>query len=208
MEKRNAEYRRLMVLRQMEEALWKEGYPLVGGIDEAGRGPLCGPVVAACVILPPEIFLEKLNDSKKLSASVREILFIEIKKYAIAWGIGICDAVYIDKVNILNATKKAMILAVQAMKMQPNALIIDAVKLSFPLHQIAIPKADELCGAVSAASILAKVTRDKMMEGYDTQYPQYGFMQNKGYGTAEHIAAIRQHGLTPIHRRSFTGNFV
>jgi len=199
---------RMQNLRQMEEDLWESHYQLVGGIDEAGRGPLAGPVVASCVILPRVIDLPKLNDSKKISSSVRDDLYDQIKKQSVAWAVGICDAQYIDYVNILNATKKAMIIAVQALKVQPDALIIDAVKLSLPIHQIAIPKADEKCAAVSAASILAKVTRDRMMDKLDKQYPEYGFIRNKGYGTEEHIAAIREHGLCPLHRISFTKNFV
>jgi len=202
--KLEAERTRLANLRIMEADLWREGFRHVGGIDEAGRGPLAGPVVAACVILPENVLLEKLDDSKKLSAAVRDKLYAEIKRNAVAWGIGICDQTYIDRVNILNATKKAMLLAVGAMKTAPDSLIIDAVHLDLPLRQISIPKADERCAAVAAASVLAKVTRDRIMDAYDAEFPEYGFLRNKGYGTAEHVEAIRKFGLTVLHRRSFT----
>jgi ribonuclease HII len=195
---------RLSGLRSMEADLWREGFRFVGGIDEAGRGPLAGPVAAACVILPGEVWLDKLDDSKKLSASVRERLYGEIRGKAAAWGVGICDSGYIDKVNILNATKKAMMLAVGAMKISPDALIIDALRLDMDIRQVSVPRADSLCAAVSAASVMAKVTRDRLMDAMDARYPQYGFIRNKGYGTAEHMEAIRKYGLSPIHRRSFT----
>ncbi len=202
--KLEAERARLAGLRTLEADFWREGFRFVGGIDEAGRGPLAGPVVAACVILPEDVWLEKLDDSKKLSAAVRDRLFDEIKHKSVAWGVGICDQTYIDRVNILNATKKAMILAVGAMKQAPDALIIDAVRLDLPLRQLSIPKADERCAAVAAASVLAKVTRDRIMDAHDAEYPAYGFLRNKGYGTAEHVEAIHKHGLTVLHRRSFT----
>lgn len=195
---------RLSGLRSMEEDLWREGFRFVGGVDEAGRGPLAGPVAAACVILPRDVWLEKLDDSKKLSAEVRDRLYGEIRLKAVAWGVGICDHGYIDRVNILNATKKAMMLAVGAMKISPDALVIDALRLDMDLRQVSVPRADSLCAAVSAASVMAKVTRDRLMEAMDAKYPEYGFIRNKGYGTPEHLDAIRRLGLTPIHRRSFT----
>ena len=201
---RERERARLSSLRSMEVDLWREGFRFVGGIDEAGRGPLAGPVAAACVILPGAVWLEKLDDSKKLSPSTRDRLYAEIRQKAVAWGVGICDAGYIDRVNILQATKKAMILAVSAMKQAPDALIIDAIRLELDFRQVSVPRADSLCAAVSAASVMAKVTRDRMMDAMDARYPEYGFIRNKGYGTAEHIEAIRKYGLTPIHRRSFT----
>ncbi len=204
----NRERTRLQTMREMEADLWREGFRLVGGIDEAGRGPLAGPVVAACVILPEAVWLERLDDSKKLSAATRDRLFDEIRRKCVAWGVGICDAGYIDRVNILNATKKAMMLAVEAMKQAPDALIIDAVRLPLPLRQVAVPKADEHCLAVSAASVLAKVTRDRIMDRHDAEYPVFGFLRNKGYGTAEHVAALRQHGPSPLHRRSFITNLL
>lgn len=199
---------RLASMRAMEADLWQEGFQFVGGIDEAGRGPLAGPVVAACVILPETVWLERLDDSKKLSAATRDRLFDEIRQKSVAWGVGICDAGYIDRVNILNATKKAMLLAVEAMKQAPDALIIDAVRLPVALRQIAVPKADERCLAVSAASVLAKVTRDRIMDRQDAEYPAYGFLRNKGYGTAEHVEALRLHGPSPLHRRTFIGNLL
>ena len=199
---------RLQAMRSMEADLWQEGFRFVGGIDEAGRGPLAGPVVAACVILPETVWLERLDDSKKLSAATRDRLFDEIRQKCVAWGVGICDAGYIDRVNILNATKKAMLLAVEAMKQAPDALIIDAVRLPLALRQIAVPKADERCLAVSAASVLAKVTRDRIMDRHDATYPVYGFLRNKGYGTAEHVAALRLHGPSPLHRTTFITNLL
>jgi ribonuclease HII len=201
---RDQERARLSSLRFMEADLWREGFRLVGGIDEAGRGPLAGPVTAACVILPEHVWLDKLDDSKKLSPATRDRLHGEIRQKAVAWGVGICDSGYIDRVNILNATKKAMMLAVSAMKQVPDALIIDALRLDLDLRQVSVPRADSLCAAVSAASVMAKVTRDRMMDAMDARYPEYGFIRNKGYGTAEHIEAIRKYGLSPIHRRSFT----
>jgi ribonuclease HII len=207
-QKKDLEYKRLDEMMVMERDLKREGYLYIGGIDEAGRGPLAGPVVAACVILPEDVYFDKLNDSKKLSATVRDRLFDEIQSKAIAWGIGICDEKYIDEVNILNATKKAMEIAVEAMGTKPDALIIDAVSLKLPIRQVSIPKADEKSAAVAAASVLAKVTRDRIMENYHDTYPVYGFSQHKGYGTSDHILAIREYGLCDIHRRSFTHSFV
>jgi ribonuclease HII len=202
------ELARLEGLREMERDLWLEGLPLVGGIDEAGRGPLAGPVVAACVILPHDVWLERLDDSKKLSAPVRERLYGEIREKAVSWGIGICDAGYIDRVNILNATRKAMLLAVQAMKRRPDAFIIDAVRLPLPERQVSVPRADSRCLAVAAASVLAKVTRDRIMDKLDAEWPAYGFIRNKGYGTAEHMAALHRAGPCPLHRQSFIGGIL
>ena len=205
---RMREHARLAGLREMERDLWFDGFPLVGGIDEAGRGPLAGPVVAACVILPRDVWLERLDDSKKLSAPVRERLYGEIREKAVAWGVGVCDAAYIDRVNILNATRKAMMLAVQAMKQRPDAFIIDAVRLPLPEHQVSVPRADSRCLAVAAASVLAKVTRDRIMDRLDVAWPAYGFIRNKGYGTAEHVAALRRVGPCSLHRQSFIGGIL
>ncbi|MGI6084800.1 MAG: ribonuclease HII [Acetivibrionales bacterium] len=199
---------RLLTMSSMESEAYKNGYMFVGGIDEAGRGPLAGPVVAACVILPPGILLHKLNDSKKLQAKVRDELYIRIKEQAVSYGIGIVENHIIDRINIFEATKKAMELAVNCMKTRPDFLIIDAVRLKLDIPQKAVPKADQNSISAAAASVLAKVTRDRIMEKLDGVYPGYGFARNKGYGTAEHIAAIKEKGLCPIHRLSFTENFL
>jgi ribonuclease HII len=201
------ENERLMAMSAMEFAAYEEGFQLVGGIDEAGRGPLAGPVVAACVILPPGIILHKLNDSKKLSEAQREELFDQIREKALAYGIGIVDHDEIDTLNIYQATKKAMKLAIENMRLRPDYLIIDSVKLDIDIPQKAVPKADQNSVSVAAASILAKVTRDRMMDAMEKEYPGYGFARHKGYGTPEHMAAIREKGLCPIHRRSFTKSF-
>ncbi|MCX8131950.1 MAG: ribonuclease HII [Clostridia bacterium] len=190
----------------------KEGYArgkrFIAGIDEAGRGPLAGPVVAAAVILPEEVFIANLNDSKKLSAQQRDLLFDEIKEKAVAYGIGMSDEKCIDGINILNATKKAMKAAVESLKPAPELILIDAVKLEeVYIEQEAIIKGDALSISIAAASILAKVTRDRLIEEMDGLYPQYGFAKHKGYGTKEHIDAIKKFGICPIHRISFTKNF-
>ncbi len=198
------ENERLMAMSVMEFAAYEEGFLFVGGIDEAGRGPLAGPVVAACAILPPGLLLHKLNDSKKLTAAQREELFNQIREKAVSYGIGVVDHLVIDEINIYQATKKAMALAIENMGIRPDYLIIDAVKLNVAIPQKAIPKADQNSVSVAAASILAKVTRDRMMDQLDQEYPGYGFARHKGYGTEEHMAAIREKGLCPIHRRSFT----
>lgn len=202
------EHERLFAMSSMELEAYSQGYQFVGGIDEAGRGPLAGPVVAACAILPPGVLIERINDSKKLSPAVREELFDEIKEKAVAYGIGIVDNETIDRINIYEATKRAMCLAVENMKTKPDYLIIDAVKLSLDIPQLAVPKADSNSISVAAASILAKVTRDRIMDELDKVYPDYGFAKHKGYGTKEHIEAIKEKGLCPIHRRSFTGKIV
>ncbi len=191
-----------------EKNALKQGFKLVAGVDEAGRGPLAGPVVAAAVILPDNIFIEKLNDSKQLSSNQRDKLFDVIKEKAISYGIGIADEKCIDDINILNATKLAMKTAVKNMSVSPDILLTDAVKLDdLEIKQIPIVKGDCLSVSIAAASILAKVTRDRMIEEMDTKYPQYGFSKHKGYGTKEHIEAIKKFGICPIHRVSFTKNF-
>ena len=195
-------------MSQYEILARSKGFIHIGGIDEAGRGPLAGPVVAGCVVLPEGLYLEQLNDSKKLSAQVRDKLFDRIINEAVDYGIGMVMPDEIDAINILNATKKAMAMAVASLKRKPDYLIIDAVKLPLETEQLSIFKADSLSVSVAAASILAKVTRDRWMEQIHREYPEYGFEQHKGYGTAEHMAAIRKYGLCPIHRRSFTRQLV
>ena len=208
LEAQKKELERLHSMMAFENEARSRGYRLIGGIDEAGRGPLAGPVVAACVILPEDAVILGLNDSKKLTPAKRERLYDEIKEKAIAYGIGMADHTYIDRVNILNATKKAMEDAIRSMKVRPDFLIIDAVHLDIDIQQESFPKADYLSASVAAASILAKVTRDRLMDEMDIKYPGYGFAKHKGYGTREHIEAIKRLGLCPIHRRSFTSDIL
>ena len=181
----------------------------VAGIDEAGRGPLAGPVVAAAVILPKDIFLPFLNDSKKVTEKRRDVLFDQIKQEAIAYGIGIASNALIDEINILQATYEAMREAVSKLNKTPDILLVDAVHIpGISIKQVGIVKGDAKSVNIAAASILAKVTRDRLMLEYDKIYPEYGFASNKGYGTAKHIEALKAYGACDIHRRSFIGNFV
>ena len=192
---------------EYEKDCFAKGFKMVGGIDEAGRGPLAGPVVAACCILDPNVKILGLDDSKKLSEKKREELFVTIKEKALAYAICSSSAEEIDQINILEATKKAMRNCVKELAskgMSPDILLIDAVNLSGTgLDVIPIIKGDAKSDSIAAASILAKVTRDHVMMDYDVQYPGYGFAKHKGYGTKDHYAAIRAKGMTPIHRRSF-----
>lgn len=192
---------------EYEKECFAKGFKMVGGIDEAGRGPLAGPVVAACCILDPDVKILGLDDSKKLSEKKREELFAVIKEKAKAYSICATGPEEIDEINILEATKKAMrncVKELAAKGMSPDILLIDAVNLSGTgLDVIPIIKGDAKSDSIAAASILAKVTRDHMMMEYDVQYPGYGFAKHKGYGTKDHYAAIREKGMTPIHRRSF-----
>lgn len=191
----------------------KEGYKsnikYIAGIDEAGRGPLAGPVVAAAVVLPQDVFINGLDDSKKLSQSKREELFEIIKEKALAYGVGIVEKDVIDDINILNATRMAMKIAVDNLKVIPQLLLIDAEKLEeVSIPQKSIIKGDTLSISIAAASIIAKVTRDNILHSMDSKYPQYGFKKHKGYGTKEHIEAIKKYGICPIHRISYTKNFM
>lgn len=194
---------RLLALTQTERAFWERGlFP--AGMDEVGRGPLAGPVVAACVALPPEPLIEFVNDSKKLSAARRETLCPLIKEHALCYGLGWVDEGEIDELNILNATKKAFRLAYEAMGTPASDVLVDAVAgLDIPAAQHPIIHGDALSYLIAASSILAKVERDQYMVQMHETYPQYGFLRNKGYGTAEHIAALREYGPCPLHRRSF-----
>lgn len=179
------------------------------GIDEAGRGPLAGPVAAGAVILPKDCTILYLNDSKKLSEKRREELFVQIKEQALAWSVGIVGPERIDEINILQATYEAMRQAIAGLGTEPDLLLNDAVEIpGVAIMQVPIIKGDAKSVSIAAASILAKVTRDHMMEEYDKLFPEYGFAKHKGYGTAAHIAAIREFGPCPIHRRSFIKNFV
>lgn len=179
-------------------------YALICGIDEAGRGPLAGPVVAGAAILPKEQTILYLNDSKKLSEKRREELFLEVKEKAVSWSVGIASPERIDEINILQATYEAMRQAISGLNVVPDILFNDAVTIpGVEIRQIPIIKGDAKSVSIAAASVLAKVTRDHMMVEYDKIYPEYGFAKHKGYGTAAHIAAIRALGPTPIHRRTF-----
>ncbi len=187
----------------------KNGIEFIAGVDEAGRGPLAGPVVAAAVILPKGIFIEGLNDSKKLSYEKREKLYEIITKNALAYGIGMADEKCIDEINILNATIKAMEEAIAKLAPLPELILTDAVKLrNVAIRQLNIIRGDSLSVSIAAASVLAKVTRDRLICEMDSKYPDYGFANHKGYGTKDHIEAIKKFGICPIHRVSFTKNFV
>ena len=179
-------------------------YPgLVAGVDEAGRGPLAGPVVAAACIMPRDAFIDGIDDSKRLSAAARERLYERITETAAAFAVAVVAHTVIDEINILNATKLAMRRVVEQLRSTPDIVLIDAVKLDLPVRTVSIVKGDAKSYAIAAASILAKVTRDRMMRRYDEEYPGYGFAKNKGYGTAEHIRALAELGPSPIHRRTF-----
>lgn len=187
-----------------ELAIWQDGRNYIAGIDEVGRGPLAGPVVAAAVILPHDFHVLEINDSKQLSESKRDELFDKIKDSALAIGIGIKDEGIIDKVNIYEATKLAMIEAVENLTIDPEHLLIDAMVLDLPIPQSKIIKGDTKSLSIAAASIIAKVTRDRMMKEYAKMYPGYGFEKNAGYGTKVHLAGLDAQGITPIHRKSFS----
>ncbi|MGN0170639.1 MAG: ribonuclease HII [Lachnospiraceae bacterium] len=184
-------------------------YTSICGIDEVGRGPLAGPVVAGAVILPKDCRILYINDSKKLSYEKREELYAEIMEKALATGIGIVGPERIDEINILQATYEAMRQAIENLAIKPDILLNDAVTIpGVEIRQIPIIKGDAKCISIGAASIIAKVTRDHMMEEYAKSMPEYGFDSNKGYGSAQHIQALKQYGPTPIHRKSFIGHFV
>ena len=192
------------VMNTFEKIAYQEGYQLVAGIDEAGRGPLAGPVVAAAVILPPDYVNIEINDSKQLSAGKREELYEIINKEAVAIGMMVVDADTIDRVNILQATLQAMRDAVLELPTSPDFLLIDGnQRVPILTPQKPIVKGDSLSISIAAASIIAKVSRDRIMEMYHRQFPQYNFQQNKGYGTKEHLDAIKQFGICKIHRKSF-----
>ncbi len=182
------------------------GYRFVGGVDEAGRGPLAGPVVSAAVILPADFDTGDIDDSKKLTPLKRNRLYDFIYSKAISVGIGIIDPIEIDRINILQASLLSMAISVDNLKPQPDYLLIDGkFTIPFDLPQQAIPKGDTLSVSIGAASIVAKVTRDRLMELYDAEYPQYGLARHKGYPTKAHKEAIRRFGASPIHRKSFKG---
>ena len=206
-EKLLAEKDRLAKMRQYEEKYADHAF--IGGIDEVGRGPLAGPVVAGAVILPKECEILYINDSKKLSAAKRDELYDEIMDKAVAVGLGMASPARIDEINILQATYEAMRQAIGNLKVSPDLLLNDAVTIpEVVIPQVPIIKGDAQSISIAAASIIAKVTRDHLMMQYDEIYPAYGFASNKGYGSAAHIEAIRKFGPTPIHRRSFIQNFI
>ena len=206
-EKLEQELSRLEAMSVYEREYEERG--LICGIDEVGRGPLAGPVVAGAVILPADCEILWLNDSKKLSEKKRELLYDEIMEKAVAVGIGAVSPERIDEINILQATYEAMRIAISKLSVKPDLLLNDAVKIpGVELPQVPIIKGDAKSVSIAAASIVAKVTRDRMMVQYEDLYPGYEFASNKGYGSARHIAALKSLGPCPIHRRSFIGNFV
>ena len=204
------EQERLEKLKEIEKELYSKGIKRICGIDEAGRGPLAGPVVVAAVIMPEASFIEGVNDSKKVSEKKREKLYEEITENAIAWGVGIIDQNEIDDLNILNATKKGLTDAVTSLDAKPDIILVDALTgidtLGIPYQSII--KGDAKSYSIAAASIIAKVTRDRIMCEWDEIYPEYGFEKHKGYGTKAHIEVIKERGICPIHRKSFVKNFI
>ncbi|WP_170242708.1 ribonuclease HII [Streptococcus suis] len=194
---------RLETMLAYEKALYEIGLEFVAGIDEVGRGPLAGPVVAAAVILPKGCKIRHLNDSKKIPKAKHQAIYEEVMERAVAVGIGVMDNHIIDQVNIYEATKLAMLEALGKVDQQPQHLLIDAMTLDTPIPQTSIIKGDANSLSIAAASIVAKVTRDQMMADYDRQFPGYGFAKNAGYGTAEHLQGLAKHGVTPIHRQTF-----
>ena len=202
---------RLQELKKIEEDIYEHGnVKYICGIDEAGRGPLAGPVVVASVVMPRDSMIEGVNDSKKVSEKKREKLYDEIIENAISYSVGIVDQREIDRVNILNATKAGLTESVKGLKVRPDIILVDALKgidtCGVPYESII--KGDAKCYSIAAASIIAKVTRDRIMRQWHEIYPEYNFIQHKGYGTAAHIAAIKEYGLCPLHRRSFVKNIV
>lgn len=190
-------------MKEFETELYNNGINFIAGIDEVGRGPLVGPVVTAAVILPKDFYDERINDSKKLTEKKRELLYDVIMENAISVGVGISSEDVIDEINILNATKRAMLEAVNNLSIKPEHLLIDAVKLNTDIPQTSIIKGDAKSESIAAASIIAKVTRDRMMTELDKIHPEYDFKHNKGYGTKKHIEAIRKYGIIKEHRKTF-----
>ena len=205
------ELQRLQNLKQIEEEIYNKNSNIeyICGIDEAGRGPLAGPVVVASVIMPRDSMIEGVNDSKKVSEKKREEIYQKIVEEAISYGVGIIDQDKIDEINILNATKLGLTTSIKELKVKPNIILVDALRgidtLGIPYESII--KGDAKTYSIAAASIIAKVTRDRIMRQWDEIYPMYVFEKHKGYGTAAHIQAIKEYGLCPIHRKSFTKNF-
>ena len=214
------EIERLNELKKIEKNIYDKGIEYICGIDEAGRGPLAGPVVVASVIMPKDSFIEGVNDSKKVSEKKREVIYEKILEESIAYGVGIIDQREIDNINILNATKKGLTESIKNLEQnlkdrnrgidKPEIILVDAltnIDTDGILYE-SIIKGDAKSYSIASASIIAKVTRDRIMRQWDEVYPEYGFSKHKGYGTAMHISAIKEYGLCPLHRRSFTGKFV
>ena len=201
------EQERLSGMRSFEREY--AAYANICGIDEAGRGPLAGPVAAGAVILPADCDILYLNDSKKLTPKRRDALYDEIRERAVAYAVALAEPERIDEINILQATYEAMRRAAAELSVKPDLLLVDAVTIpEIGIRQVPIIHGDARSLSIAAASVMAKVTRDRIMEEYDRIYPVYGFAKHKGYGTAEHIAALKKYGPCPIHRRSFIGHFV
>lgn len=194
---------RLNEITAIERPMWESGMTLIAGADEAGRGPLAGPVVAAAVIMPPDDLIPGIDDSKRLSEKKRELLYEQIREKAVAVGIGIVSMYEIDTMNILEATRKAFCLSVADLHMTPDHLFTDAMDMPADCPVTAMIKGDQKIYSVAAASIVAKVTRDRLMNAYAQLFPEYGFERHKGYGTPEHRAAILSHGVLPVHRQTF-----
>lgn len=203
-ESRRREGERLHRMLRHEDEFWRQGMKYIAGVDEAGRGPLAGPVVAAAVILPPGTMIPYLNDSKQLTAARREELFIRIEKVAVGCSVGICSSEEIDRLNIFGAVMQAMRSALAGLPVRPEMVLVDGFPIrGASLRQKAIPGGDGLSLSIAAASVVAKVTRDRIMLDLHRRYPVYGFDRNKGYGTEEHRLALTRYGLSPEHRRSF-----
>ena len=204
------EIERLNNLKQEERKLYEANMQFICGIDEAGRGPLAGPVVVGAVILPEDSFIEGVNDSKKVSEKKREKLYEQITQEAIAYSVGIVDQKTIDEINILNATKLGVKIALEGLKQKPDIIMVDALNNmdTLGIPYISVIKGDAKNYSIAAASIIAKVTRDRIMRQWDEVYPIYGFAKHKGYGTAEHIKAIKENGPCILHRTTFIKNFI
>ena len=204
------EIERLTKLKEIEKDLYHKGFKNICGIDEAGRGPLAGPVVIAGVIMPEDSMIEGVNDSKKVSEKKREKLYDIILEEAISYSVAIIGQDVIDEINILNATKQGVTKVVEGLDVKPDLILVDALThidtKGIPYDSII--KGDAKCYNIAAASIIAKVTRDRIMRQWDEIYPQYGFINHKGYGTAKHIEALKEYGPCPIHRKSFIKNFI
>jgi len=210
-EMKEKELERLTKIKQIENEIYNKGnIKTIAGIDEAGRGPLAGPVVVAAVIMPKDSMIEGVNDSKKVSEKKRELLYEKIINEAISYSVGIIDQKEIDRINILNATKEGLTQAVKGLTVKPDEILVDALTKidTTGIPYISIIKGDAKSYSIAAASIIAKVTRDRIMRQWDEIYPQYGFSKHKGYGTKMHIEAIKEYGLCPLHRLSFVKNFI
>lgn len=189
---------------QHEAELWAVGHRQVAGTDEVGRGSWAGPIVAAAVILPPGFELKIVRDSKTLSPTQREAMFVHVTRNAVAWAVGVVPSDFIDRRGISTANKKAILDSLKKLHVRPDAILVDAVKIEYGKKPVkAVINGDALIASIAAASIVAKVVRDTLMQGEHRLHPEYGFNRHKGYGTPEHEAALRKHGLSPIHRRSF-----